>query len=264
MPSRDALLVIGHGMVGHRLVTSLVEAGGLDRWDITVVGEEPRPAYDRIALSSLFSGASPADLCLVEQGLFDQADLRLLTGEPVVAIDPDARTATMSAGHILRWDALVLATGSVPFVPPLPGRDATGCFVYRTTEDVEAIRAYAAGRQVGGVIGGGLLGLEAAGGLRSLGMDTHVVEFAPRLMPVQLDADGGAVLRRHIEGLGVHVHTGARTAAVDVDEAGRVRALKFEDGTFDIGDELACDVVVFFRWHPAPRRSGSIGRARGR
>jgi nitrite reductase (NADH) large subunit len=245
MSSRDALLVVGHGMVGHRLVTRLVEAGGLDRWNITVIGEEPQPAYDRIALSSLFSNAQPADLSLVEPGLFDQAGMRLVTGERVVAVDPDTCTATTTAGQILRWDALVLATGSVPFVPPLPGRDATGCFVYRTTEDVEAIRAYAAGRRVGVVIGGGLLGLEAAGGLRSLGMDTHVVEFAPRLMPVQLDADGGAVLRRHIERLGVHVHTDARTAAVDLDGRGRVQALKFEDGTFGDTDELACDLVVF-------------------
>jgi nitrite reductase (NADH) large subunit len=240
MVSRRVVLVVGHGMVGHRLVTTLVEAGGLDQWEIIVIGEEPRPAYDRIALSSLFAGAGVDDLCLVEPRLSRLPGLQLRTAERVVAIDRPARTALTSAGRTIHWDALVLATGSVPFVPPLEGRDADGCFVYRTVEDVDAIRTYAAGRQVGAVIGGGLLGLEAAGGLRSLGLETHVVEFAPRLMPVQLDPDGGATLRRHIENLGVHVHTDARTTAVRTDGDGRVGALAFEDS-----EELTCDLVVF-------------------
>ncbi|HEX9548616.1 MAG TPA: FAD-dependent oxidoreductase, partial [Acidimicrobiales bacterium] len=240
MVSRDVLLVVGHGMVGHRLVTTLVDAGGLDRWDVIVVGEEPRPAYDRIALSSLFAGAEPDSLTLVEPSLLARSGLQLLTSEQVISIDRTARTATTSEGRTLRWDALVLATGSVPFVPPLEGRHAQGCFVYRTIEDVDAIRTFAANQRVGAVIGGGLLGLEAAGGLRNLGLETHVVEFAPRLMPVQLDPDGGATLRHHIESLGVHVHTDARTTAVQSDNRGHVRGLAFEDG-----EELACDLVVF-------------------
>lgn len=240
MEQRRRLLVVGHGMVGHHLVTTLVTAGALGTWDITVVGEEPRLAYDRVGLSRLFAGTPAEELDLVDASLLDLPGLTFATGEEVVALDRDGRTATTSLGRRLGWDAAVLATGSVPFVPPLEGCDATGCFVYRTPEDVAAIREYASGRRSAVVIGGGLLGLEAAGGLRSIGLETHVVEFAPRLMPVQLDPEGGAVLRRRIEDLGVEVHTDARARAAVIGAGGAVRALSFEDGA-----ELPCDLIVF-------------------
>src|SRR5581483_9450838 len=133
-----------------------------------------------------------------------------------------------------------VATGSSPFVPPVPGRDADGCFVYRTIDDLEAIADFAAGCRTGAVIGGGLLGLEAANALRSLGLETHVVELAPRLMPVQVDDGGGVALRRRIEELGVVVHTGAETDAIVVGDRGQVTSLRFADG-----DAIDVDVVVF-------------------
>ena len=133
-------------------------------------------------------------------------------------IDRDAGTVVVGrAARVVAYDALVLATGSYPFVPPVPGHDLPGCFVYRTIDDLEAIRDYAAGRRVGAVVGGGLLGLEAANALRNLGLETHVVEFAPALMPVQVDDGGGAALRARIEELGVH------GAHVDADHRARRR-----------------------------------------
>ncbi|GAC1531341.1 MAG: nitrite reductase large subunit NirB [Acidimicrobiales bacterium] len=240
MQARRDLLVVGHGMVGHHLIATLVERGALAGWRITVVGEEPQGAYDRVGLSRLFAGASAGDLDLVDPELRTLDGLEMISGEQVVDIDRATRVAVTGSGRSLHWDALVLATGSVPFVPPIPGADAKGCFVYRTQADVAAITEYATGRRRAVVIGGGLLGLEAAGGLRSLGLETHVVEFAPRLMPVQIDAEGGTVLRRHIEDLGVAVHTDARSRAIAVTTDGAVRALEFDDGT-----EIECDLLVF-------------------
>src|SRR5581483_7180645 len=157
-------------------------------------------------------------------------------GEPALSVDLAARKVC-TAGGGYEYDELVLATGSYPFVPPVPGRDLTGCFVYRTVDDLEALTAFATGRQTGVVIGGGLLGLEAANALRGLGLATHVVEFAPRLMPMQVDDAGGAMLRRHIEDLGVTVHTGRAAARVLGD--GAVSQVVFEDGGV-----VRTDVVV--------------------
>jgi len=234
------LVVVGHGMVGHRLVEALVARDGLAAWDVTVLGEEPRPAYDRVALSSYFTGRTPEDLSLVEPGFFDAPRLTLRVDARVASVDRDARTVALADGEVLGYDALVLATGSYPFVPPVPGHDATGCFVYRTIEDLAAIADYAKGRRVGAVVGGGLLGLEAAAALCSLGLDTHVVEFAPRLMPMQVDPAGGEVLRSHIAKLGVALHLDTKTEAVELDDTGAVTGMRFA------GDaDLPVDMVVF-------------------
>jgi len=238
---RRTLVVAGNGMVGHKLLEILVERGATAEWDIVTFCEEPRPAYDRVGLSSFFTGTSADDLSLVAPGFFDTMGLTLHLGDSVASIDPAAQEVVSATGRRIAYDALVLATGSYPFVPPIPGRDAGGCFVYRTIEDLEAIRAAAASARVGAVVGGGLLGLEAANALRSLGLTTHVVEFAPRLMPMQVDDGGGAALRRRIEELGVVVHTGAATSEIAVDEDGRVRGMRFSTGQ----DELAADLVVF-------------------
>ncbi|MEU1627563.1 nitrite reductase large subunit NirB [Streptomyces sp. NPDC020096] len=235
------LVLIGHGMVGQRFLEAfLAQDGAAWDWRVTVLAEEPRPAYDRVHLTSWFSGTSAEELSLCPASFIDEHGIDLRLGDPAVAVDRDRRTVTTRSGQLLPYDALVLATGSYPFIPPVPGHDARGCHVYRTIEDLAGIKEAAATARVGAVVGGGLLGLEAAGALRAMELQTHVVEFAPRLMAIQVDDGGGAVLRRKIEELGVVVHTGAGTQAVDVDDDGAVRTMQLSDGT-----ELAVDLVVF-------------------
>ncbi|MFD0275673.1 nitrite reductase large subunit NirB [Kitasatospora sp. NPDC127111] len=234
------LVLVGHGMVGQRFLEAFTEQPGAGTWRVTVLAEEPRPAYDRVHLSSLFDGKTAEDLSLCPPGFLAEHGIDLRLGDPVTEVDRAARAVTTRSGRRVRYDALVLATGSVPFVPPVPGKDAAGCHVYRTIEDLDAIRADAERAKTGVVVGGGLLGLEAAGALKAMGVATHVVEFAPRLMAVQVDEGGGELLRRKIEDLGVTVHTGAGASGVETAEDGRVRALALSDGR-----ELAADLVVF-------------------
>ncbi|MFJ1867774.1 nitrite reductase large subunit NirB [Streptomyces sp. NPDC088097] len=234
------LVLIGHGMVGQRFLEALAERGATATHRITVLAEEPRPAYDRVHLTSYFSGAAPEDLALAPPGFMAEHGIDLRLDDPAERIDRGARTVTTRSGRVVPYDVLVLATGSSPFVPPVPGRDASGCFVYRTIEDLLAIEAYAKTRASGAVVGGGLLGLEAAGALKGLGLDTRVVEFAPRLMPVQVDEGGGAALLRTIESMGLTVHTGVGTQAVLTREDGSVSGMRLSDGT-----DVATDLVVF-------------------
>jgi nitrite reductase (NADH) large subunit len=261
MTARTRIVVVGNGMVGQRFLEKLPAPETLE---ITVMGEEPRPAYDRVRLSAFFSGKTAEDLALVPPGFFETCGITVRLSARAVSIDRAARTVQTAAGDRVVYDKLVLATGSVPFVPPVPGRDRTACHVYRTIEDLEAIRASAeraragARAAVGVVIGGGLLGLEAARALRELGLETHVVELAPRLMALQVDDGGGAVLRRKIEALGVRVHTGKvtqaigdtrpdpespvyGTAASGTPSPGLARHLI----TFADGGTLEADVVIF-------------------
>ncbi|NML47527.1 nitrite reductase large subunit [Ramlibacter sp. G-1-2-2] len=232
------IVVIGHGMVGHKFLESLQDSS-LAGAQVTVLCEEPRPAYDRVHLSEFFSGRSAADLSLVAPGFFERSGFVLRLNARATAIDRVARTVTASTGEVLPYDKLVLATGSFPFVPPVPGRERAGCFVYRTIEDLEAMQECGARSKTGVVIGGGLLGLECAKALRDLGLATHVVEFAPRLMALQVDEAGGRMLRRKIEELGVQVHTGKNTQRIVDGEQARHR-LEFADGT-----QLETDMLVF-------------------
>ncbi|GAA4389567.1 nitrite reductase large subunit NirB [Actinomadura verrucosospora] len=227
------LVVAGHGPAAHRLVEAVRERDTAGTWTITVIGEEPRTAYDRVALTTHLEGADLA------YPAHDGA-VTVRTGERVTGIDRAARTVATSAGSAVPYDALVLATGSAPFVPPVRGRDLPGVFVYRTIDDLDAIRAYARGRATGAVVGGGLLGLEAARAIQGLGLRSGVVEVAPWLMPRQLDEGGGAMLRRHIEALGMAVHAGTPMRALEAGEDGSVRRVVLEDGT-----ALDAEVVVF-------------------
>ena len=237
------LVVVGNGMVGHRLVQAVRDRDTAGTWRITVLGEEPRPAYDRVALSSYVDGKSADDLTL--PGVSDPL-VQLHLGDAAVALDRDARVVRTASGAEFRYDALVLATGSVPFVPPVPGRDLPGCFVYRTLDDLDAImaaaeRAVAAprpGRRSAVVVGGGLLGLEAARALRLLGLSPQVVEIAPRLMPMQVDEGGGAVLRRLVESEDLQVRCGVSVTSI-AEDRGRLIA------TLSDGVELDADLVVF-------------------
>ena len=235
--TKRKLLVIGNGMVGQRLLEKL--AGAAHDYEITVLCEEPRPAYDRVGLTSFFAGRSAADLSLVPEGFFEKSGIALRLSERATSIDRQNKRVATSSGRELGYDKLVLATGSYPFVPPIPGRDRKDCFVYRTIEDLIAIRDTSRNARSGVVIGGGLLGLEAAKALVDLGLETHVVEFAPRLMAVQVDEGGGRVLRRHIESLGVRVHCGKSTTAIEAGEQHQ-HVLRFSDG-----ESVEADVVVF-------------------
>ncbi|MGV9252523.1 nitrite reductase large subunit NirB [Streptomyces sp. NPDC003697] len=235
------IVLVGHGMVGQRFLEALAGRGLTATHRVVVLCEEPRPAYDRVQLTSYFSGRTPEDLSLTDPAFIAGHGIELHVGDPAETVDRAARTVTARSGLTVPYDVLVLATGSAPFVPPVPGRDAEGCFVYRTVEDLLAIEAYAGSRAAtGAVVGGGLLGLEAAGALKGLGLATHIVEFAPRLMPVQVDDGGGAALLRTIEEMGLSVHTGTGTQEILVGEDGAVRAMKLSDGS-----ELPTDLVVF-------------------
>ncbi|MGE8366133.1 FAD-dependent oxidoreductase, partial [Cupriavidus sp.] len=222
------LIIIGHGMVGHKFLECLAEAGSQDI-EVTVLCEEARPAYDRVHLSEFFAGKSAEDLSLVEAGFFERSNMLLRLNARATGIDRAARTVTVSTGETLSYDKLIIATGSYPFVPPLPGKDRKDCFVYRTIEDLEAMQECGARSKIGVVIGGGLLGLECAKALRDMGLQTHVVEFAPRLMAVQVDDGGGAMLRRKIEELGVTAHTRKNTVEIVDGEDGTHR-MNFADG----------------------------------
>jgi nitrite reductase (NADH) large subunit len=237
---RQTLVVVGHGMVGHHLVEQAVEGGLTQTWDIVVLAEERRPAYDRVGLSSWFDGRDAGALSLLPDGSYSDPHVRLRLHTPVAGIDRERRRVLTQDGEVHPYDALVLATGSTPFVPPVPGHEADGCFVYRTIEDLESIAAAADDAATGVVVGGGLLGLEAANALLRLGLRTHVVEMAPRLMPLQVDDTGGAVLARHIESLGVHLHCGARTEGITTDSQGRVARLLLADQ-----EPIDTDLVVF-------------------
>ena len=174
------LVVVGNGMVGQRFVEALRERDRTGTWRVTVLGEEPRPAYDRVALTSYLTGTTADELSLVSDGWYDGDQYVLHVGEPAATIDRSARTVTTNAGRVLPYDALVLATGSYPFVPPIPGADGHGCFTYRTIEDLDAIRdmVNSSGMTVtGAVVGGGLLGLEAAKGLADLGMSVTLLHL---------------------------------------------------------------------------------------
>ena len=201
------IVVVGHGMVGHRFVEVLARDTATAHLetpiDVTVLCEENLPAYDRVQLSSYFSGKTADDLSLVAPNFFEDNGFKLHLGQGVAEIDRVAKTVTTTSGEKLSYDKLVLATGSYPFVPPLAGKDRSDCLVYRTIDDLEAMKVSAARSKIGVVVGGGLLGLEAAKALRDLGLETHVVEFAPRLMAVQIDDGAGKILRNKIESLGV-------------------------------------------------------------
>ncbi|MEU2663052.1 nitrite reductase large subunit NirB [Micromonospora sp. NPDC007220] len=228
------LVVVGNGMVGQRFVDALRARDPGGRWRVTVLAEESRPAYDRVRLSAFFDGVGAEELNLHTPD--DGVELRL--GEPATEIDRERRLVRTATGEH-PYDALVLATGSSAFVPPVAGASLPGVFVYRTLDDLEAIREHAAGRRTGAVIGGGLLGLEAANALRLLGLDTSVVEFAPRLMPVQVDTAGGAMLRRYVDELGVTTRLGVATTAVRPGPDGTVAGLELADGSV-----LDADLVV--------------------
>ena len=237
--SKQRIVIIGNGMVGHRFIEFLVRSEKSDDFEVITFCEEPRYAYDRVHLSAFFSGSTAEDLSLVEDGFYEQHGVTVHLNDKAISIDRDNNTVKSAQGLEVSYDKLILATGSYPFVPPVPGKDRKGCFVYRTIEDLEGMTAAGAKGKVGAVVGGGLLGLEAAKALKDMGLETHVIEFAPRLMAVQVDEGGGAILRNKIEEIGVRVHTSKNTVNI-TDGNSTINRMEFEDG-----ESLETDLIVF-------------------
>ena len=237
--SKQRIVVVGNGMVGHKFIDNVVTSEHASRYQVITFSEEPRLAYDRVQLSKYFSGSSAEDLALTTESYYLDKGVNYVLSDKVVDLDFDNKEVITASGRREAYDQLVLATGSFPFVPPIPGNDQPHCLVYRTIEDLEAITASAQQSKVGVVVGGGLLGLEAANALKQAGLETHVVEFAPRLMAVQLDEGGGKLLRSKIEGLGVRVHTQKATTAIVAGEECRYR-MNFADGS-----HLETDMILF-------------------
>ena len=224
-------------MVGYKFCERLAEKDSENKFQIVTFCEEPRPAYDRVHLSEYFSGKSAEDLSMAKFDWYEENGVELHVGEKVTQIDKVAKHVITSSGKVVKYDKLVMATGSAPFVPPVPGIDNKGVFVYRTIEDLDAIKEYSKGARTCAVIGGGLLGLEAAKAAQDLGLTTHVVEFAPRLMPRQLDNAAGTLLKDVIEDRGIKVHLSKSTSNIAGD--GEVKAMEFADGS-----ELKVDMII--------------------
>tara|TARA_R110001583_G_scaffold7720_10_gene37995 strand:- start:18615 stop:21161 length:2547 start_codon:yes stop_codon:yes gene_type:complete len=238
--SKQKVVIIGNGMVGHRFIEDFVEKADLAQYEITAFCEEPRVAYDRVHLSSYFSHHTADELSLVKEGFYEKHNIKVLVGERALTINRQEKVIHSQTGRAVYYDKLVMATGSYPWVPSIKGNESKDCFVYRTIEDLNAIETTARRSKKGVVVGGGLLGLEAAGALKALGVETHVIEFAPVLMAEQLDQQGGQMLRNKIESIGVNVHTGKNTQEIVVGGETARNTMKFADGT-----ELEIDFIVF-------------------
>lgn len=236
------VIVVGHGMVGHRMVEALRARDPDDRWRVTVLAEEADAAYDRVGLTSYTETWDRAQLALPGNDYAGDERVRVLLNTRVTEIDRAAKSVVTADGTRHGYDALVLATGSYAFVPPVPGHDLPGCHVYRTLDDLDAIHACAerALRDghggAGVVIGGGLLGLEAANALRQFGLQTHVIEMMPRLMAQQIDEAGGALLARMVSDLGIAVHVGTGTDSIE--------SVEHSDGATSLRVRLAGGDVI--------------------
>ncbi|GAB2646928.1 nitrite reductase large subunit NirB [Emticicia sediminis] len=231
------VVVVGNGMVGYKFCEKLI-AKAKDSFDIVVFGEEPRPAYDRVHLSEYFAGKTAEDLTMAPLDWYFDNGIKIHLSDPVTNINREAKTVSSHHGLTIPYDYLVLATGSAAFVPPIPGVEKDGVFVYRTIEDLDMMQEHAKKATKGAVIGGGLLGLEAAKALLDLGLEeTHVIEFAPRLMPRQIDQAGSDILKAKLETLGLKIHLNKNTQ--EIAGNGVISAMNFIDGT-----KLEVDMLV--------------------
>ncbi len=231
------VVVIGNGMVGHKFCERMAELDPEGHYRIVTFCEEPRPAYDRVQLTSFFSGKTADDLSLADIEWYKQRGIELFIGDCAEVIDRDEQVVRSAKGREIAYDHVVLATGSRPFIPPIPGIEKAGVFAYRTIEDLVSIRDYASKVKSAAVIGRGLLGLEAAKATADMGLDTAVLEYGDRLMSRQLDPQGGSMLRTKIEALGVKVMLGRDTREVLGEQC--VEGLRFSDG-----EELETSMVI--------------------
>ena len=236
------VIVVGNGMVGYKFCEKFIAKSGQEKYQITVFGEEPRRAYDRVHLSEYFAGKSADDLSLSTVSWYEENNILLNTSELITNINKEEKTINTHLGKIHTYDYLVLATGSSAFVPTIEGVDKEGVFVYRTIEDLDAIITHAKkikknGSTEAAVLGGGLLGLEAAKAVYDLGLNPHVVEFAPRLMPRQLDKGASDMLQAKIEELNIKIHLNKSTQYIAGDE--QITGMMFAEEEF-----LKVDMLV--------------------
>ncbi|MGG9972600.1 nitrite reductase large subunit NirB [Ferruginibacter sp. SUN002] len=226
--TKPTVVVIGNGMVGYKFCERLL-AKSTD-FNLIVFGEEPRRAYDRVHLSEYFSGKTAEDLSMSSLEWYEENGIQLHLSDPVLEINRQNKTIHSQKGITQSYDYLVLATGSSAFVPNIPGVEKEGVFVYRTIEDLDMMKAHAKKAKKGAVIGGGLLGLEAAKALIDLGIEeTHVIEFAPRLMPRQIDSAGSTMLESKLKALGLQIHLNKSTSSINGEDA--ISNLQFADDT---------------------------------
>ncbi|WP_066220983.1 nitrite reductase large subunit NirB [Formosa haliotis] len=233
------VIVVGNGMVGYKFCEKFIAKASKEEFKLIVFGEEPRPAYDRVHLSEYFQNQDAKALELAPANWYSDNDIELISNERVTDIHRKSKTITTSSDESYEYDYLVLATGSLPFVPPIEGVEKEGVFVYRTIEDLEGMMAYADMLKAkkpdakAAVLGGGLLGLEAAKAVMDMGLEPHVVEFAQKLMPRQLDLRSSKVLQVKLESLGINIHLNKATNQILGDRA--IEAMEFgEDDKLDV------------------------------
>jgi nitrite reductase (NADH) large subunit len=246
--SKQKLVVIGNGMAGARTVEEILQRGGSEQFEITMLGDEPYGNYNRILLSNVLNGSqNVSEIFMNPLAWYRENDITLKAGVRATGIDRGTKTVTGTDGETIGYDKLIIATGSRPFVPPMEGLHATsgphtaahkaGVFVFRTIDDCNLISSYAGKCRKAAVIGGGLLGLEAAKGLQGFGLEVHIVHLGGHLMDNQVDSQGGAVLRDTVAKMGMQIHLNKSTTHILGDE--NVTGLRFKDG-----EEIACDMVV--------------------
>ncbi|MDX2189458.1 MAG: nitrite reductase large subunit NirB, partial [Bacteroidota bacterium] len=222
------IVVVGNGMVGYKFCEKLLSKSTQNKFEITVFGEEPRVAYDRVHLSEYFGQKTIEELTMAPLSWYHQNNIKIYTGDPIQSINRELKTVHSFHNIEVRYDYLVLATGSAAFVPPINGVEKDGVFVYRTIEDLDMMKDWAKKSKKGAVIGGGLLGLEAAKAMLDLGIkDTTIIEFAPKLMPRQIDEQGSALLKSKLESLGLKIKLNTNTKSIDGDES--IKGMSFSD-----------------------------------
>jgi nitrite reductase (NADH) large subunit len=230
------VIIIGNGMVGYKFCEKLKTKS--DSFKLIVFGEETRRAYDRVHLSEYFNGKTAEDLSMSTASWYEEEEIDLYLNNPVISIDRMNKSVSTSSGQTFTYDFLVFATGSAAFVPNIKGIEKKGVFVYRSIDDLDLISDYSKNAKKASVIGGGLLGLEAAKALIDLGIEeTSIIEFAPRLMPRQIDMAGSEMLKSMLVDLGLQIHLNKNTSSIEGETA--ITALKFNDET-----ELAVDMLV--------------------
>ncbi|MEL6303213.1 MAG: nitrite reductase large subunit NirB [Bacteroidota bacterium] len=233
------VMVIGNGMVGYKFCEKFVAHEASKAFKLVVFGEEPRPAYDRVHLSEYFENQDAKALEMAPAEWYLEHNIELIVDERVVDINRSTKTIKTAKDRQFHYDYLVMATGSSAFVPPIKGVEKEGVFVYRTIEDLEGMMAYAAklkeekSNARAAVLGGGLLGLEAGKAVLDMGLEPHIVEFAPKLMPRQLDSRSSNVLQLKLESIGLNIHLSKATNRILGD--GKIIGMEFgEDDILDV------------------------------